>query len=161
MSDRPAPTAQDIKKVTQFSRAYTAAHRRALSREPGYLPKYGLAWHMDSFGTLRLRYDQADDLEIPGVDALRYFSSPGWADSLPSAHRRYRLTADDDWAEYPDYHRLLLADLPRYKGLEAEGIVLVLYNYFAGSDEDFKAMLYLACSRARRLLHIVAPFSIR
>jgi len=161
LSNMPAPTAQDMKHVTQFSRAYTAAHRRALSRQPGYLSKYSLVWHMDSFGTLRLRYDQADDLEIPGVDVLRYFSSPGWADSLPSAHRRYRLTAADDWADYPDYHRLLLADLPRFKGLEAEGIVLVLYNYFTRRDEEIKAMLYLACSRARRLLHIVAPFSIR
>jgi energy-coupling factor transporter ATP-binding protein EcfA2 len=160
LSNMPAPTAQDMKHVTKFSRAYSAAHRRTLSREPGYLTKYSLAWHMDSFGALRLRYDQADGLELPAADALRYFSSPAWADSLPSAHRRYRLTVDDDWAEYPDYHRLLLVDLPRYKGLEAEGIVLVLYNYFARSEEDFKATLYLACSRARRLLHIVTPFGI-
>ncbi len=160
LSDQPSPTMQDIQQVAQFSRAYSAAHRRALTRQPGYLAKYSLAWHIDSFGALRLRYDQAHDLEVPPADVLRYFSNPDWAESLPPAHRRYRLTVDDDWADHPDSQRLLLADLPRFKGLEAEGIVLVLYNYFASNDDELIAMLYLACSRARRLLHIVTPFSV-
>ncbi len=46
LSGQPAPGADDVKKVTDFSRAYMAAHRRALSRVPGYLPKYSLAWQM-------------------------------------------------------------------------------------------------------------------
>jgi hypothetical protein len=161
LSDQPAPSPEDIRRVNKFCRAYQSAHRRILSRQPGYLSKDSLSWHMDSFGALRLRYAKASVREIPPVDLLKFFGSPGWADTLPSPYMRYRLTTDEDWADYPHYYRLKLLDLPSFSGLEAEAVVFVLHNYFAGNEDDLKAMLYLALSRPRHMLHIVTPFSIR
>jgi len=77
--------------------------------------------------------------------------------SLPHAQKRYRLTPVEDPSDHLYYIPVRLVDIPSFRGLEAGGVVFVLYNYFASSHDQLLATLYRAFSRARRLLYIISP----
>lgn len=157
LSAAPAPTHEDIRRVNRFCAAYQAGHRLALSRQQSYSGKYSLRWYLDAFGELSLHWAQTDGLELPAVDLLKFFGSPGWTASLPQAYKRYRLAPAGQLPENPYYLDVRLVDLPSFKGLEAEGVIFVLYNYFARDNDQLLATLYLAFSRARRFLYIISP----
>jgi hypothetical protein len=57
----------------------------------------------------------------------------------------------------PYYQDVYLTDIPSFSGLEAGGVVFVLYNYFTRDNDEFLGTLYLAFSRARKLLYIISP----
>jgi hypothetical protein len=120
-----------------------------------------LIWYLDIYGELRLRWAEEGNPDIPPVDVLVFFSSSAWAERLPSAHKRYRLTPGGDFEQYPYAHNICLVDIPSFKGLEAEAIIFVLYNYFAGDRDQFQANLYTAFSRAKSFLQIVVPSSMQ
>jgi hypothetical protein len=157
LSQSPFPTADDVKRVNKFCTAYTTAHRAALSRQPSYLSRQQLSWVMDVYGDLRLRWVGAQDLEYNPIDLLKFFSSPGWAASLPAANKRYRLSLVEELSHIKDYYPVRLVDIPSFKGLEAGAVIFILYNYFAENEDQFLASLYLAFSRARRRLYLVTP----
>ena len=155
------PAVDDIQRVNHFCAAYRSDHRARFSRQTSYLSKRRLAWYLDIYGGLRLRWAEEGDLEIPPVDVLTFFSSPAWAKGLPPAHKRYRLTTNEDFEKSLDAHNIRLADIASFKGLEAEAIIFVLYNYFAGDRDQLLANLYTAFSRARSFLQLVVPTSLQ
>jgi len=115
---------------------------------------------MDYYGALHLHWKQDPNLEIPERDLLLFFSSPTWRQTLPPAHRRFRLTPLEEFPAFPDYENLWLVDIPSFKGLEAEGVIFVFYNYFAEDKLKLLASLYSGLSRARQWLYIVTPYSL-
>lgn len=161
LSDYATPTPADIQRVNQFCAAYRVAHRKVLSRQSSDLAKRKLVWHLDSYGQLGLRWADQGKPGLAPVDLLAFFNSPKWAESLPPAHKRYRITPMGEFDKHPDAHHIPLADISSFKGLEADALVLVLYNYFAGDRDQFLANLYIAFSRARRFLYLVAPAALQ
>lgn len=157
LSDHSTPTPMDIQRVNRFCAAYRAAHRRVLSQQSSDLTKRKMVWRLDSYGQLRLRWADQGNPDLAPVDLLTFFNSPRWAEGLPSAHQRYRITPMADFEKHPHAHHIPLADIPSFKGLEADAVVLVVYNYFAGDRDQFLANLYIGFSRARRFLYLVAP----
>jgi energy-coupling factor transporter ATP-binding protein EcfA2 len=157
LSQAPQPAPADIKNVNKFCAAYLAAHRPALSRQPGYLSQSNLGWAMDAYGELHLRWQDGIHRDLPPIDLLRFFGNPGWAAALPPAHKRYRLTPAEELAHQPDVYPVRLADISSFKGLEADGVIFVLYNYFAENDDQLLASLYEVFSRARRWLYVITP----
>jgi len=151
------PTAEDIRHVNRFCAAYQASHRRVLSHQQSYAGKYALKWHLDSFGELSLHREGKAGLDVSPVDLLRFFAAPGWAAALPPAYQRYRLTPPGVLVGQPYYQDVYLTDIPSFSGLEAGGVVFVLYNYFVRDNDEFLGTLYLALSRARKLLYIISP----
>ena len=160
LSGEPRPTTADIKNVNQFCAAYQAAHRAALSRQPSFLAKHPLAWGMDAYGELHLHWQDGIQRELLPIDVLKFFGNQNWAAALPSAHKRYRLTPAEELSNHRHTIPIRLSDVSSFGGLEADGVVYVLYNYFAENDDQFLASLYWVFSRARHWLHVVAPFSI-
>jgi hypothetical protein len=161
LSEEIIPAPDDIRRVNRFCTAYRADHRAKLSRQTSFLAKRKLIWYLDIYGELRLRWAEEGNPDIPPVDVLVFFSSSAWAERLPSAHKRYRLTPGGDFEQYPYAHNICLVDIPSFKGLEAEAIIFVLYNYFAGDRDQFQANLYTAFSRAKSFLQIVVPSSMQ
>jgi hypothetical protein len=157
LTQAPQPAPADIKNVNKFCAAYTAAHRATLSRQTSYLSQSALAWGLDAYGELHLRWQDGVKRDLLPIDLLRFFGSPAWVDNLPSAHKRYRLTPADELSKYPDTYPVCLADITSYKGLEADGVIFVLYNYFAENDDQLLASLYEVFSRARRWLFAITP----
>lgn len=161
LSGEPRPTSADIKNINQFCATYQSAHRAALSRQPSHLAKHPLGWWLDAYGELQLRWQDGTNRDLLPIDVIKFFGNQNWAATLPSAHKRYRLTPADELSNYPHTLPIRLTDTTSFNGLEADGIVYVLYNYFAENDDQLLASLYMAFSRARRWLHVVAPFSIQ
>ncbi len=157
LSSSPTPTPADVHRVVKFSAAYQAGHRQALRRQTSHVDSSTLHWHMDSFGGLSLHWTGGDTRQLPAPDLLKFFGSPGWVKSLPHAQKRYRLTPVEDPSDHLYYIPVRLVDIPSFQGLEAGGVVFVLYNYFASSHDQLLATLYRAFSRARRLLYIISP----
>jgi hypothetical protein len=157
LSQAPRPAPADIKNVTQFCAAYLAAHRTALARQPGYLPQHKLGWAMDAYGELHLRWQDGTNRDLPPADLIRYFGSQSWAAALPPAHKRYRLTLTEQFADHPQTYPVRLADISSFKGLESDGVIFVLYNHFSENDDQLLASLYEVFSRARRWLYVITP----
>jgi hypothetical protein len=157
LSQAPLPSPVDIKDVNKFCVAYLASHRAALSRQPGFLAKHTLSWGMDSYGELHLRWQDGCNRELPPLDLIRFFSSPNWADTLPPAHKRYRLTPAEEFSNYLHAYPVRLTDISSFKGMEADGVIFVLYNSFAENEDQFLASLYTVFSRARRWLYTLTP----
>ena len=160
LSQAPFPTSDDLRKVNQFCTAYSNQHRNELNRQIGYLAQYSLSWSMDNYGELHLHWKQDPSLEIPARDLLYFFSASAWHQTLPPPHRRYRLTPLEEFPAHPEYENLRLVDIPSFKGLEAEGVIFVFYNYFAEEKFRLLANLYSSLSRARQWLYIVTPYSL-
>jgi hypothetical protein len=160
LSQGPFPNADDVRKVNQFCDAYFNQHRTEMNRQIGYLAQYTLSWSMDYYGEIHLHWKQDAKLEIPERDLLFFFSSPTWFQMLPPAHRRYRLTPLEDFPDHPEYENIRLVDIPSFRGLEAEGVIFVFYNYFAEDKFKLLASLYSGMSRARQWLYIVTPYSL-
>ncbi len=161
LSDDPTPTPGDIRRVNQFCAAYWVAHRRVLSQQRSDLPRRKLVWYLDTYGQLRLRWADQGKPDLAPVDLITFFNSPKWAEGFPPAHQRYRITPMGEFEKYPHAHHLPLADISSFKGLEADAVVLVVYNYFAGDRDQLLANLYIAFSRARRFLYLVAPATLQ
>lgn len=161
LSGQATPTQRDIQRVNQFCAAYQIAHRRVLSQQRSDLAKRKLVWRLDAYGQLNLRWADQGKPDVAPVDLLAFFNSPKWAEGLPSAHKRYRITPMGEFEKLPDAHHIPLADISSFKGLEADALVLVLYNYYAGDRDQFLANLYIAFSRARRFLYLVAPAALQ
>jgi hypothetical protein len=157
LSEAPSPALTDIKNVNKFCDAYKAAHRAVLSRHSGYVAQTTLLWVMDAYGELHLRWQDGNKRDLLPIDLLRFFGSSNWAAALPSAHKRYRLTPAAELSNHPDAYPVRLTDSASFKGLDADGVVFVLYNYFAENDDQLLASLYVVFSRARRWLHVVTP----
>ena len=149
-----------MRRVNKFCIAYAAAHRRALAGQPSAIKQGSLRWHIDGFGWLSLSGELPGSEKLPPVDLVRFFGSADWAATLPPAHKAYRLAPPERWGDYPTDQCVRLVDLPAFSGLEAEGVVFVLHNYFASDRDQLLALLYQASSRAKSLLYIVSPFSI-
>jgi len=160
LSSHPTPGADDVRRVQKFCAAYAAAHRRALARQPSAIKQGSLRWYMDGFGLLSLRSEQSGSDQLPPVDLVRFFGSADWAATLPPAHKAYRLAPPEGWGDFPFDQCVRLVDVPAFSGLEEEGVVFVLHNYFASDRDQLLALLYQASSRAKSLLYIVSPFSI-
>ena len=90
-----------------------------------------------------------------------YFCYKDWAISLPSAHKRYRLTTVEDLQKHPFYFDVRLTDIPSFKGLESDGVVFVFNNFMNFNEYYLKSSLYIALSRAKHLLYMIAPYSIK
>jgi hypothetical protein len=160
LSDGPFPSGDDVRQVNQFCAGYTNQHRVELNRQIGYLAQYTLVWSMDYYGALHLHWKQDANLEIPERDLLFFFGTPTWFQNLPPPHRRYRLTPLEDFPAHPEYENIRLVDIPSFKGLEAQGLIFVFYNYFAEDKFRLLANLYSGLSRARQWLYIVTPYSL-
>jgi hypothetical protein len=160
LSNRPVPGVEDIQRVTKFCAAYAAAHRSALSRQQSMINKGSLRWYLDGFGVLSLRGEPPISGQLPPIDLLRFFGSPSWAANLPAAQRAYRLAPAERWEDFPFDERVRLVDLPAFSGLEAEGVIFVLHDYFASDRQRLFSLLYQAASRAKSLLYVISPFSI-
>ena len=149
-----------MRKVNLLCSAYANQHRVELNRQIGYLAQYTLGWSMDYYGELHLHWKQDANLEISERDLLYFFSTPTWFQTLPPAYRRYRLTPLEEFPANPDYENIRLVDIPSFKGLEAEGVIFVFYNYFAEDKFKLLASLYAGMSRARQWLYLVTPYSL-
>jgi hypothetical protein len=161
LSAQPWPNEKDIRIVASCCSLYSERYKSDLRKDKSYWDKYSLEWTMDHYGELFLHWKQDKELEIPGRDKLAFFKSPNWAKSLPPGKLRYRLTPINDQPNYPDFVNVQLTDIPSYKGLEAKGVIFVNYNSVALNDDQLRASLYVALSRARGLLYVITPFSIQ
>jgi hypothetical protein len=160
LSEGRVPNGDDLRRVGRFCAEYRHRHRESLSQQPKLLGKHRLEWKMDHYGELSLVYDPPLDLRPGERDILDFFSS-SWERLLPDAHRRYRLSLPEDHSQHPDYVNIRLVDSGYFKGLEAEGVIFVLRDFFAPYNFILQRELYEAFSRPRQLLHIVCPYPIR
>lgn len=149
LSNALSPSEEDRKNVARFS--------RGLIRRPKIT---SLHWDMDKVGNLLLYSERGESPVIPREDILSFFSSPEWANTLPSPHKRYRLTVGEDFSKYPQFYNVRLVDIPSFKGLEAGGVIFVSFGPFTIDEPQLKSNLYFAFSRAREVLHIVNPSNV-
>jgi hypothetical protein len=149
LSKKRIPTEKDVKTVSNFCRWRIGAAR-----------KPEIHWEMDKYGKLNLHWNHDNEYVISEKDILAFFSHPDWVQSLPSSHKRYRLTAINDTKKHPFYIVVKLADIPSFKGLEANGVIFIYEGFIKLNDYQLKSNLYIALSRAKHLLHIVSPYSI-
>jgi hypothetical protein len=157
LSDASMPTAQDVRMVNAFCNGYRNRFRDLLRREQGVNIQSALVWELDCYGELVLHWRSNRQLETPKVNTLQFFSSPNWPNSLPPAIQRYRLTPLSDTEDNTAYFPVRLADIPSFKGLEANAVLFVLYNPVPGYDFQLLAHLYVALSRAKNLLLMINP----
>jgi hypothetical protein len=162
LSSGRSPDQDDLKTVNMFCKQ-TFSRRKPRMRElsPRKLDEFSVGWIIDIYGKLRLHWDVAGGKRYSRDEiVLSFFNRPGWAESLPSPHLRYRLTTPQELENFSPYVNIRLFDIPTFKGLEADGIILVLHGSMAGFDYQVISRLYVAISRARHLLYIVSPFSL-
>jgi hypothetical protein len=160
LSDQPTPGNADIRLVNDFCASYKNYHRGLLKGSGGLIKRLDLKWKMDNFGQLILAWEPENSSGPTTREVLDFFNSSAWVKRLPRAYPRYRLTPPEEFGDFPDYVNIPLIDAPSFKGLEAEGVVFLMHDYFAPYDYQLQEELYTAFSRARQLLHIVASSSL-
>jgi hypothetical protein len=162
LSQGRSPNKDDVKIVNKFCKQTFSRRKPRMRRlSPRQLEEFSVGWIIDIQGKLRLHWDKAASTRYFRDEIiLSFFNRPDWAEKLPSPHRRYRLTVPRDLENYSPYLNIRLFDIPTFKGLEADAIILVLHGSMAGFDYQVISRLYVALSRARHLLYIVSPFSL-
>ena len=150
------PTERDKNNVKVFSSRWLDRYRGSTySNGKNHIKRVPFKWSMDSYGKLAL-YDRGQIVSEGDIwEIMTFFSTRDWANTLPPPHKLYRLSRIEDIQNYQTYRNVQLANIPTFKGLEANGIVFVCYDYTSGFDSSLRASLYVGLSRARHLLNIV------
>jgi hypothetical protein len=161
LSKEHFPVQKDKKLVQEFCSDWLSFHRTSIYGSTGNLSSTNkICWSMDRYGDIHLTLDGMFIAKSLTWEIMSFLSKANWTKSLPSNHKRYRLTRIGEASQYPTYYNVPLADIPSFKGLEADGVVFVLYEYSGCTDAQFITNLYIALSRAKNLLFMITPFSL-
>jgi hypothetical protein len=158
LSRNSIPTERDTVEIKEFSCKWLDRHRSLPEyRGKGSIKQVSFNWLMDLYGRLSI-YSGGELVGENNIwEIMVFFSNRDWCKTLPKPVKMYRITPIDEFAKYPLYQNIHLTNIPRFKGLEANGIVFTYYDYTAGSGTYQLASLYVGLSRAKHLLNIVTP----
>ena len=149
LSYAPLPTREDVQYVAGLCR-----------KRIGFVRRQSFHWHMDRYGELSIK-SESNQTILEDREILSFFANSRWSSTLPSPHKRYRITIDSDLVSYPEYYPIRLVNIPSIKGLEAEGVILINYHPFSFDDYQLRSNLYISISRAKGLLYIISPVSVK
>jgi hypothetical protein len=162
ISKEMLPAERDKNNVKEFSSRWLDRHRESTyGKGKNHIKRVPFKWSMDIYGKLALYNNGQIVGENDIWEIMTFFSNRDWANTLPPPRKLYRLSSTDDVHKYPAYKNVQLANIPTFKGLEANGVVFVCYDYTGGYDSFLRASLYVGLSRARHLLNIVTFKPVR
>lgn len=154
LSKERFPTDEDIRIIGYHCRSESIRYIDQYSRSRLTSEPSNLKWVLRSHG-----------LELPSNTspsrAMKFFGRENWAKDLLFYYKPSRLTAIDDQNKYPDFHKVTLSDIPSFKGLEANGVILFYWGvYPIGYEKQLETNLCVGLSRARHLLYFISPFDM-
>ncbi|MEA2918141.1 MAG: hypothetical protein QOJ15_10222 [Bradyrhizobium sp.] len=138
LSDEAHPTAADVSLICRLARQFNA--HPVMSRQHRMMTANQIAWTVES-GRLRLRV--GSQREPKPYEVALFFGRDDWVEMLPKP--RYFQFTRGPAAAATD--KIQIMDVASFKGLEADGALLLFSDYNARFATD----LYVALSRARRL----------